>query len=216
MKRSIVDRVEKSLSFGSSHTLSKLQQRAAQLRIGDDRVWARSKTYIVILGEAEETADLGSALGAETLGVNDVGEAGDVSLALLDDGKSKNREIHAGDATTDGLSLALTSAAGAVAGVAVSEEETDTVGSHNTLLHGETLLVVATSDAEDVALPLIAKGVAGDLSTHLKRVVSIRGCIVGFAGWLTYALLHEGVELALLIDFDELLAAVGRVGNVQL
>ena len=45
----------------------------------------------------------------------------------------------------------------------VGEEETDTVGEEDTLLHGETLLVVAASNAEDVALPLIAEGVAGDL-----------------------------------------------------
>lgn len=33
---------------------------------------------------------------------------------------------------------------------------------------------------------------------------------------VTYALLHEGIELALILNLDELLAAVGRVGNVQL
>jgi hypothetical protein len=32
----------------------------------------------------------------------------------------------------------------------------------------------------------------------------------------TYALLHEGVDLALILNVDELLAAIGRVGNVQL
>ena len=32
-----------------------------------------------------------------------------------------------------------------------------------TLLHGETLLVVPAGDAEDVALPLVAEGVTGDL-----------------------------------------------------
>lgn len=32
----------------------------------------------------------------------------------------------------------------------------------------------------------------------------------------TYALVHEGGELALILNLDELLAAVGRVGDVQL
>jgi hypothetical protein len=151
---------------------------------------------IVILGEAEELADLGGALGSETLGVDDVGETGDLALTLLDNGKSKDGEIHADDAATDGLSLALTGAAGAVAGVAVGEEEADTGRVHDTLLHGETLLVVASGDAEDVALELIANGIAGNLSTH--------------------ALLHEDTELALILNLDELLAAIGRVGDVQL
>jgi pyruvate/2-oxoglutarate dehydrogenase complex dihydrolipoamide dehydrogenase (E3) component len=32
----------------------------------------------------------------------------------------------------------------------------------------------------------------------------------------TYSLLHEDGELALIFNLDELLAAIGRVGNVQL
>jgi len=40
---------------------------------------------IVFLGEAKELADLGCALGTETLGVDNVGQAGDISVALLDD-----------------------------------------------------------------------------------------------------------------------------------
>lgn len=151
---------------------------------------------IVILGEAEETANLGGALGAEALGVDDVGEAGNVVVALLDDGEGKDREVLADDAATDGLALALTGAAGAVARVAVGEEQAGTSREHDTLLHGETLLVVATGDAEDVALELVTDGVAGNLSAH--------------------ALLHEDGELALILNVDELLAAVGRVGDVQL
>lgn len=96
-----------------------------------------------------------------------VGQAGDVGITLLDNGEGEDRQVHADDAATDRLSLALTSAAGAVARVAVSEEEADTVGSKDTLLHGETLLVVSTSDAEDVALELVTDGVTGDLSAHL-------------------------------------------------
>jgi len=43
------------------------------------------------------------------------------------------------------------------------EEEADTVVDRDTLLHGEALLVVATSNAEDVALEVITKGVTGNL-----------------------------------------------------
>ncbi|KAI6769733.1 hypothetical protein HG530_004362 [Fusarium avenaceum] len=128
----------------------------------------KGKTYIVILGEAEELADLGGALGTEALGVDDVGEAGDLSIALLDNSEGKDGKVHADDATTDGLSLALTGASGAVARVALGEEKADTGRVHDALLHGETLLVVSTSDAEDVALELIADGVTRNLSAHLS------------------------------------------------
>lgn len=125
-------------------------------------------TYIVLLGEAKELADLGSALGSKALGVDDVGQTGNVLLALLDDGQSKDGQVHADNATADRLALALAGAAGAVAGVAVGEEEADTGRVHDTLLHRETLLVVTAGDAEDVALPLVAEGVSGDLLAHLQ------------------------------------------------
>lgn len=38
----------------------------------------------------------------------------------------------------------------------------------------------------------------------------------GSAGEATYALLHEDAELALIFDVDQLLAAVSRVGAVDL
>jgi hypothetical protein len=268
---------------------SSLSSRRSNDRAGDDE-WREdtSGSYIVILAEAEESADLGSTLGTEALGVDGVGDAGDVLLALLDDGESEDGQVHADDAAADRLALALTGAAGAVAGVAVGEEEADTGRVHDTLLHGETLLVVATSDAEDVALELITEVVTGDLSAHLlreksqqnrmfvrvpapvqiswvlvqsvhrHRVVHGRASRVGHdsgnssrgfgemrpfvtrdrgggrsgrtlevflcgGGWRrwegtgkTYALLHEVAKLTLILDIDQLLAAIGRVGDVQL
>jgi len=143
---------------------------------------------IIFLAEAEEAADLGGALGSKTLGVDGVGDAGDLLVTLLDDAESKDGEVHADDTTADGLPLALTSATGTVAGVTVSEQETDTGGVHDTLLHRETLLVVASSDPEDVSLELIADGVARDLVTH--------------------AAVHEDAELALIFNLDQFLGAI--------
>ncbi len=100
--------------------------------------------------------------------MDDVGQAGDVGLALLDNGEGEDGQVHAGDAAADRLALALAGAAGAVARVASGEQEADTVGGHDTLLHGETLLVVAAGDLEDVALELVAERVAGNLNAHLK------------------------------------------------
>jgi hypothetical protein len=128
--------------------------------------------------------------------VDNVGQAGDVVVALLDDAESKDREVHADDASADGLPLALTSAAGAVAGVAVAEEEADTGGVHDTLLHRETLLVVAAGDLDDVALELVADAVGWDFLTH--------------------AAVHEDAELALIVDLDQLLGAIVGVGDVEL
>ena len=66
---------------------------------------------------------------------------------------------------------------------------------HDALLHRETLLVVAAGDFEDVAFELGGDAVAGDFLAH--------------------ALVHEAAEFAVVFDLDELLGAVGRVGDVE-
>lgn len=99
-----------------------------------------------------------------------VGDTWDVLLALLDDGEGEDGEVHGDDAAADGLALALASAACAVAGVAIGEEEADTGWVHDTLLHWETLLVVSTGDLEDVALELVSDGVTWDLGAHTPTV----------------------------------------------
>lgn len=67
---------------------------------------------------------------------------------------------------------------------------------HDPLLHREPLLVVAASDLENVAFEFVAKGVAENFGAH--------------------AFVHEGAEFALIFDFDELLRAVGGIGDVEL
>lgn len=162
-----------SLRFYCTQTLPELRDLHRRSSwAGDDGFELARGTYIVILAEAEEPPNLGGALGAEALGVDGVGEAGNVLLALLDDRESEDGEIAADDAAADGLALALAGAAGSVAGVALGEEEADTGGGNDSLLHREALLVVATGDSEDVTLPLIAERVARHLSAHLRESAS--------------------------------------------
>jgi hypothetical protein len=151
---------------------------------------------IVLLAQVEELADLGGTLRAQSLGEDVVGQTRDVVFALLDDNQGEDSDIGADDAATNRLALALTSAARAVARVAVGKEETDTVGEEDTLLHGETLLVVTTSNAENVALPLIANGV----SRH----------------FLAHALFVEVAVATLLVDVNQFLGASGGVSNIEL
>ena len=151
---------------------------------------------IIFGGKVEELSNVGSTLGTETLGGLGVGKALDLGVALLDDNKGDDRKIGTSNATTNGLALALAGSAGTVARVALREKEADTGGVENTLLHGETLLVVTTGDLENVALELIANGVALDFLAH--------------------ALLVKNADAVLVVDFKELLSAVGRVRNVQL
>jgi len=151
---------------------------------------------IVLLLQVEEFPDLGSPLGTEALGENILGETRKWSLALLDDHEREDGNIGADNAAADGFALALTGAAGSVARVAVGKEEFDTIREEDTLLHWETLLVVSTGDAEDVALEFIPKGVSGD--------------------FLADPLFVEATVAALIVDVDGLLLARRGVGNVEL
>jgi len=151
---------------------------------------------IIILGETEEFPNLRGTLGTKTFRVNHIGQAWDVALALLDDAECEDGEIHGYDAASNGFTLALACSSWSVARVAVGEEKSNTCGMHNTLLHGKSLLVVAASDLENVALEFIAHRVAGNLGAH--------------------PLVNENAELSIIFHVNELLAAIGREGDIKL
>ena len=67
---------------------------------------------------------------------------------------------------------------------------------HDTLFHRKALLVVTTSDAEDVALEFIADTIAWYFLAH--------------------AAVHEDTQFAFLFNFDQFLGPVGRVRDVEL
>jgi hypothetical protein len=85
---------------------------------------------IILLGQTKKSSNLGGALGAKALRVDNVGETWDVALSLLDNGQSQNRQILSDNAATDRLALAFTGSARSVAGVAFGQEESDTGRKH--------------------------------------------------------------------------------------
>lgn len=117
-------------------------------------------------------------------------------LTLLTDSQGDNTQVLIDNATSDGLALPLTSPSLSETGVAILEQETDTGICENTLLHGETLLVVTAGYLEDVSLPFVAEGVADNFGTH--------------------TLVEEWTQLAFIFNFDQLLATSCWIGDVQL
>ena len=146
---------------------------------------------IIGLLEVEELADLGSTLGSKRTRADGVGKSGNLTLSLLHNDKVEDGDIGSDNASTDRLSLALSLSADSVARVSVSEEKTNTVVHENTLLHGETLLVVSSRDTENVSLELVSENISVNL--------------VGDT------LVVESAELDLIIDLDELLESRSRV-----
>ena len=153
-------------------------------------------TDIVVLGQVEELADAGSTLGAKALGNSLISNAGDFGLSLLNNNNVDDGHLGGDDASTDGLSAAISLAAVGVVTVGSVQKKADAVGSQDSLLHGETLLIESSSDTEDVSLVLVSQEVSRDI--------------------LTDALIVEGAVSALLIDFEHLGGTSGGVGDVDL
>ena len=93
---------------------------------------------VVVLAQVEEPPDLGGPLGSETLGEDGVGKTGNVVVSLLDDDDREDGNVGVDDASTDRLALALAVSTGSVTRVTVGQQESDTVGKEDSLLHRET------------------------------------------------------------------------------
>ena len=133
-------------------------------------------SYIVLLAQVEELPDLGCTLRTKALREDVVGQSWDVTITLLDDDKREYCNIGTDDAATDRLALALTGATSTVARVPIGEEQTNTVGKQDTLLHGKPLLVVSTRYTKDVTFEFITQSVGLDfLSDFLLIKDAARG-----------------------------------------
>jgi hypothetical protein len=74
------------------------------------------------------------------------------------------------------------------------------------------LFVVATSDFEDVAFEFVSNGVSSDFLANLRRMS------IWFDGRekrSKYPLVHESAQTTLIFDFNELLTAIGRIGDLK-
>jgi len=70
------------------------------------------------------------------------------------------------DAASNGLSLSLTASSDSVATVTITHENSGSASHENTLFHGESVLIVAAGNLEDISLELITEVVTSDLLSH--------------------------------------------------
>jgi len=151
--------------------------------------WATDNVLpdIIVLGEVKQATDLAGTFGPKTTGDGVVGKARNFLLTLLDDGQVEYAELSIDDTSTDRFPLALSATTGAVAAVSLGQKKTHTGVGKDTLFHGESLLVVSSSNAQTVTLPFITKLISSYLSSNTFVV--------------------EDAELALIVLLDQLLAA---------
>merc|ERR1712166_1260811 len=164
--------------------------------LGGDGTADNASADVVFLGHTPELADLVCALWSEADVLGAVTESGDIGGATLDNDKVEHGKVLVDDATTNGLALALASAALAVALGALGEQKADALAGQDTLQHRESLLVVSSGDAEAVSLELSAKDIAID--------------------FLGDALVVEVTQDAVIINLEAFLQPGFRVRDVEL
>ena len=78
---------------------------------------------IILLGQVEQLPNLAGTLGSQPARDGVVGQSGNLSLSLLDDGHGQDGEVAVDDAPADRLPLALSILARAVAGGALLQQQ---------------------------------------------------------------------------------------------
>eukprot|EP00955_Chlamydomonas_euryale_P071804 361200-Chlamydomonas_euryale.AAC.16 len=110
--------------------------------------------HIIVLGQVEELADLGRALGAAHARLLLISEARKLLLALLYNLEVEHRQVGRDDAAAHRLAATLAAAAAVAAEALLADghKQAHTLIGQHALAHAKALLVVATHDLEDVAL----------------------------------------------------------------
>lgn len=153
---------------------------------------------VVGRGQVKELANLAGSLGSLSDGGlgRVVGKSNDGLGSDGGKGKVENGKIGSDDASSNGLSLALSLASGAVAGLFAIEKKSHSLVGKNSLFHRETLFVVSSGNTEDVSLEFLGDVVSADFLSH--------------------ALVVESAKFLLFIDFDAELRSESGVGDVEL
>jgi len=152
---------------------------------------------VILVGKVEQLANLAGTLGTNTARDNLVSETRDLLFTLLHDNAVDNRKIVGDDATTDSTTTTYTiMLATTIADSAGLKKKTNTVINKNTLLHGETILIVTTSDTKNVALELITK----------------RRCV----NFVADTHFHERAKFLLIIKVEYLLTTSSGASDVDL
>ena len=118
------------------------------------------------LGNTEKLPDTRSPLWTKSLGHNCIGKPGDLLLALLGNDAGEHADVRTNNAASNRSSLSLTFSGCSIALGSRGEEESDPTIGEDTLLHGKTIVVIATGDLENISFELFSKIIGFNFLSH--------------------------------------------------
>jgi len=121
---------------------------------------------IISFLKVEVRHDVVSSLLGESVWLVAIGKSSNILLTSLDDTEGDDRKIWSTDASTDRLSFSLSSSSWLVKSTTSLEKNAGSSVDKNTLLHGESIFVVSSSDFEKVALEIWTHFLSIDLLSH--------------------------------------------------
>jgi len=108
----------------------------------------------------------------------------------------ENTEIGIHNATPNRFVLSLSSPPWSIAAMPLTQQQEDTAMGQDTLIHGEALFVIATTDSDHITLPFFTQSISSNFCGH--------------------TLLIKGTKFAFIVHFNEFLAASSWERDVQL
>jgi hypothetical protein len=121
---------------------------------------------VIRLLQGEELSDFVGTLGAQTSGDVDISESGDLLFSLLRDRDGQHGDIVSDDASSHRFSFSFTLSSFSETFLVLIQKESHSSVDHDTLSHGEALLVVTTGDLEVVTFKFVTEADGIDFLAH--------------------------------------------------
>ena len=143
-----------------------------------------------------ELSDVISSLWAQSSWNSSIGQAGNLLLSLFDESYFQTFNIRTNNTSSDRFSFSFSGSFSSVAFSSWSEQKFDSGVGEDTLLHGESVSVKATSDFEDVTLEFVSQWIGLNLLSH--------------------SFLKEYSALIIIVNVDRFSSSVNRVWDWEL
>jgi len=152
---------------------------------------------IILLSKSERLSNVANSLWSESSWSLRISESWNLTLTFNQNFEEDSSKIWSTNATSNWLSLSLTSSSWSVKSGSLSHQNSDSTVDKNTLLHGESLFIISTGDSQSVTLELWSQNDSVNIGTHSSVTeVTVDLVIINFllnllpSCWVSNIILH--------------------------